>query len=227
MTLPRTLDTPNRSTGRHALWLAAALAVLAIPAMWVDLPIAQWWSEKQLPGEVRKLIALSEAFSHGTGMAIILLLVFVLDRAGRRFVPRLVVATVGGGLAANLSKMLVERTRPNSLPKGFDFNGPASVTFGDWLKFSGDSGLQSLPSAHTATGVALAVALTWRYPQGGWLFLVLAVLSSMQRMEVMAHYLSDVLLGAAVGCLIAGLCVSDFGPGRWFTRFEQRAETTQ
>jgi membrane-associated phospholipid phosphatase len=62
--------------------------------------------------------------------------------------------------------------------------------------------LQSLPSAHAATAVGLALALAALYPRGRWLFASFAVLAGLQRIEAQAHFASDVLAGAAVGCMV-------------------------
>ena len=64
--------------------------------------------------------------------------------------------------------------------------------------------------------MALALALGWLYPKGKWLFLLLALLVACQRIECGAHYLSDVLCGAAVSCLTVSCCLR---LALWFPRF--------
>ena len=66
---------------------------------------------------------------------------------------------------------------------------------------------QSFPSAHTATSVGLALALICIYPAARSVFCVLPLLVAFQRMDSGAHFLSDVLCGAAVGCLVAALSI--------------------
>ena len=39
-----------------------------------------------------------------------------------------------------------------------------------------------------------------------WLFAAFAALACFQRMEAQAHFASDVLAGAAIGCLVGGAC---------------------
>jgi membrane-associated phospholipid phosphatase len=69
---------------------------------------------------------------------------------------------------------------------------------------------QSFPSAHTATAFGLALCLASLYPQGkGWFF-TLASLVAMQRMVAGAHYLSDVLAGAAIGIVSATFVLHHF-----------------
>ena len=77
------------------------------------------------------------------------------------------------------------------------------------------------PSGHAATAAALAVALTALYPRGRWLFAGFAVLAAAQRIDVTAHYPSDVLAGAAVACAVGGTIFDSRLTGRWFDRMEQ------
>ena len=106
------------------------------------------------------------------------------------------------GLAADVVKMCILRIRPYDLPS--DFHGPVWNTFGQWWPLlSSLSRQQSFPSAHTATACGLAAALVWLYPNGRWLFPLLAVLVGCQRVASGMHYPSDVLAGAATGCLAA------------------------
>jgi membrane-associated phospholipid phosphatase len=53
----------------------------------------------------------------------------------------------------------------------------------------------------------LALALSALYPRGRLLFLALALCSACQRIEEGAHHPSDILAGAAVGCLVITVCV--------------------
>jgi undecaprenyl-diphosphatase len=81
--------------------------------------------------------------------------------------------------------------------------------------------LQSFPSGHAATAAGLAVALAVLYPRGRWLFAVLAVLAALQRVEVQSHFPSDVLAGAALGCLTGALVSADWNLGRRLLHLER------
>jgi membrane-associated phospholipid phosphatase len=123
-----------------------------------------------------------------------------------------------GGLA-DLLKMLVLRTRPYECA----LDGTVWSTFGQWFPVLGiGSPGQSFPSAHTATAVGLAAALIWLYPQGRLLFSLLAALVGCQRIACGVHYLSDVLVGAAVGCLVAQLILQVGRLPVLFNRWESR-----
>ena len=125
-----------------------------------------------------------------------------LDPGRRWAIPRVICCGVAAGLTADVIKMVIVRIRPYDLPS--DFHGAVWNTFGHWWPmFSSFSSQQSFPSAHTATACGLAAALVWLYPNGRLLFPLLAVLVGCQRIASGMHYPSDVLTGAAAGCLAA------------------------
>ncbi|MBN2293878.1 MAG: phosphatase PAP2 family protein [Pirellulales bacterium] len=199
--------------------LAAVFAILGVVAFAVDMPLARYCeyleTEGKFPGDIERLFNMSEAFGHGLGVLMILVTVFVLDADRRRRVARLAAAAFGSGLAVDCVKMMVARWRPHS----FDLDsGGVWDTFCGFMLFGGESSkMQSFPSAHTATAVGLAIGLAWMYPRGRWLFTVFAALVACQRMQSCAHYLSDTLFGAALGCLVATVCIEYV---KWFDRFE-------
>jgi membrane-associated phospholipid phosphatase len=207
---------------RKLYLLATMFAVLAAAALAVDVPLAAWFRDKGLPGGLAKLIALAEAFSHGWGVACIVLTVLVLDRSNRRRIPRLLACPAVAGLLANLIKVLLGRHRPAT----GEFQN-VWETFAGWLPWATQSwsqiknhAIQSFPSSHVATATGLAVGLSWLYPQGRWLFAFFVVLAAVQRWQCGAHFASDTLAGAALGCLLAGFCLAPSGLGKWFDRWE-------
>ena len=151
---------------------------------------------------------------------------FVLDRQRRWSLPRLIACAYGAGLLADLVKVLVGRTRPNA---GDLSSGVAQSFVGfvpalhasDW-SHAINRDLQSFPSGHSAMAAGLAVALGSFYPHARWVFALFAGLVMFQRVESGAHFLSDTLAGAALGCLWAGLCLDPRVFGRPFDRLEDR-----
>ena len=70
---------PEASTSVARLYaLSGILAVLTIPALALDLPIARLCADNGLPGDLRKGLNLMEAYAHGIGVGLICLTVFVL-----------------------------------------------------------------------------------------------------------------------------------------------------
>jgi len=220
--------TAALSTSR-ATWLAglgACLLVLAILALWIDLPVAQFIKGRGLSGELRRLVRLSEAFGWGGTVGIIILLAALLDPRGWRVAWRLAICSYGAGITADGIKLLIGRLRPAHA----NLAGSVSETFAAWLpawraeSLGLDYGhnLQSFPSGHAATAAGLAVALAFLYPRARWLFVAFAVLASLQRVEAQSHFVSDVLAGAALGCLLGALCDIPGPLQRWLLRKESR-----
>jgi membrane-associated phospholipid phosphatase len=208
--------------GRHQATIFVGLALGAVAALAVDLPIAQWLREdpSPLPKILLRVVNWSEAFAYAVGVGIFALAVYVLDPARRASVPRLLTMSWGAGLMADLAKLLIQRFRPRE----FKYDGGVLSTFGPIFNLGNGHGSQSFPSAHAASAVGLAVALSRLYPQGRPLFVALATLACLQRMESGAHFLSDVLAGAAIGYLFAQWCV---GQGWLARRFDVWESTWQ
>ena len=163
------------------------------------------------PTAIRPFLDRTETFGHGIGILWITVMVYVLDPARRKACLSIIATALCGGGVANIVKLLLSRSRPRT----FDFGGNTVFAgFHEWLPyFTGGSGEQSFPSAHTATAVAVAVLLAEMYPRGRWLFSGLAMLVGIQRLHGGAHFPSDILVGAAMGFLVGHLCV------RWAHRY--------
>jgi membrane-associated phospholipid phosphatase len=199
------------------LALATLLLALTGPALYVDLPLARFVGLGKVPGDLARLVTLSEAFAYGGTVALIILMAATLDGRRWRVVPRLAITAFGAGLLADGVKLLIARERPSIA----NLSGHFFDTFVGWLPlFQGNHRLQSFPSGHTATAVGLAIALSTLYPRGWWLFASIAALSGFQRIESESHFLSDVLVGAAIGCLIGAACTPRSRLGRWLVGME-------
>jgi len=219
----------------HVLWWAAAgffAAGLALFA--VDLAVAQWARSKAAPGDLRKLVTLAEVFAHGAGVALIGLALFAMDRRRWPRACRVLACAYGAGLLANLGKLAFSRTRPHAFFERLSEGGGESI----WATFNGvlpnltgvggehgyHSPLQSIPSAHAATAVGLAVALALTYRHAAGVFVLYATLAGLQRIEAGAHYPSDVAFGAVVGCLAGVLFFGRSRLARFFDGLEARHE---
>jgi membrane-associated phospholipid phosphatase len=204
--------TANMSSTRPPWRLLAVMALLlaAPAAVIIDCPLARWCHDDNCPRLARDFLGLCELFGHGLGLVVIALAIHQLDPLRRRVLPLVIGAALGSGLTANVIKLLVNRTRPRC----FDFDTGVWASFAGWFPLlSAGSGGQSFPSAHVATAAGLAVALTWLYPAGRNFFLILVFLVACQRLEASSHYLSDVLVGAAVGFLIGATILRLGGRG--------------
>ena len=206
--------TARGEPSRAWLWLLAAAVGLiagAIAAFNVDCIVAQWFFQGRGPRYLHDLATISELFGRGECVLLVAILIWRLDRARLWAVPGLAATALLSGLAADAVKMLIARVRPHH----FDFLKGVWSSFGPWLPLGSlGSPNQSFPSAHTATAMGLAIALMIVYPAARWLFCLAPILVAYQRMDSGAHFLSDVLCGAAVGCVVASMTIR----ARWLDR---------
>jgi membrane-associated phospholipid phosphatase len=226
-------DQPDSSRYTARLLVAGGLllALLALAALGIDLPLARAVHTAELPGDLARLIRLAEVFGYGGTVILIILVAGLLDPRGWRVAVRLAICALGSGVVADLLKLLVVvRLRPAES----NLEGSAGETFIAWLPLWADdrlqelgleygSKLQSFPSAHTATAVGLAIGLGTLYPRGWWLFAIFAALAGLQRIASQSHFLSDVLAGAAIGCFLGAGCTGAARLGRWLARLESYA----
>lgn len=191
---PQVMERPKHPLFVPGLLVAAAAAVCA----W-DVTLAEtlYRAETAHIRPVRNVLNNLEPFGHGVGVVAIALVVWRLDRQALVRVPAVLGAALGGGLLADLVKLFVGRTRP----RDFDFASDSTVaTFEGWLpELFGSGASHSFPSAHCATAAGLAYALSRFYPRGTAVFGALFVGVAGHRINSGAHYLSDVLVGTAVG----------------------------
>src|SRR6266566_5090 len=103
---------------------------------------------------------------------------------------------VVAGFAAAKLKIIFGGPPPEALPN----EGASGFHF-----FNGGIGFDSFPSSHAAIAAGIAGALSAIWPAHRHMFLGLAVMVAASRFIIGAHYLSDVLLGCAVGLAIVVL----------------------
>ncbi len=201
-----------------ALWLVAGSALA------IDMQVAEFWRTRQTPAFVVDVLECAETFGNGAGVLLLLISGFALGAIPRRALPRLAIASLGSGLVADVFKLLVARIRPRDLT----FQQHVLETFSGWFPPAAvPSAMHSFPSAHVATAVGLALALSYYYPRGRYVFSVLVLLALVQRLQTGAHFVSDTLAGAAIG-LGLPLLLFQVGPiAGWFERFERRPSVTQ
>lgn len=221
-----------RRWGWRMLQLAIVLAVLTPVSLALDMSIASYWQRQPLSGDLKVLIDLSEAFSHGLTVIVLMLFVTAIDDRSWRLLPRMMYCTYGAGLIVNIIKMSVGRMRPSAL-ESFDQSVTStfigflpSITMAELAEEHGHR-LQSFPSGHTATAVGFTAALAILYPRRAWVFAILPVLAAVQRMKSESHFLSDTFAAAAIAlACAASSCL--IGPvSRWFLNIEANKSRQQ
>ena len=201
-----------------------AFIVLGFVCLPFDVSIAHAMLQDWMPGELRGIFRRGEIFGHGYGIAAIALTICLLSPKNRSAIPRLILNCLAAGLAVDLLKVMVWRTRPRtyemlSSNEG-TFVGTIFTTDGwTWAQVM-DSSQHSFPSAHTATAVAMAITLAKLFPAGRWWFATLAFLCAMNRIDGGAHFASDVFWGAAIGIATTGCCYRSRMVNRFLARWE-------
>jgi membrane-associated phospholipid phosphatase len=128
-----------------------------------------------------------------TGVAAMLVLRLDRTSSQMRAFWSIIVAVAGASIAAFVIKRLLGRVRPGREQAG-QFLGP-SWRHANWR--------ESFPSSHSASAVALSVALLHFYPQASDVFWGLAIICALLRYIMDAHWPSDVLAGVALGYAVA------------------------
>jgi membrane-associated phospholipid phosphatase len=110
----------------------------------------------------------------------------------------------GSGIAAELLKLTLRRERPGPHEGLHVFRDFAERTFSS-------AGL-ALPSSHTMVAFGGAAMLARLYPRARWVGYTLAAGCGISRVLHRAHFLSDVVLAAGAGWLVAALIAARWGP---------------
>lgn len=106
-------------------------------------------------------------------------------------------AAIAGGIVAELAKILIRRERPNVDIEHYVFRSWS----GDAL-YSGGFGL---PSSHVLVAFAALAMLGYLYPRARILWFVLGAGCAFSRVAAGAHFVSDVVVAAVLGYIVAGL----------------------
>jgi len=118
----------------------------------------------------------------------------------------MVLAPTVAGAVAELLKMLVRRLRP--APDVFSYQ---------WRSFSEDvfstKGL-GMPSSHVIVAFAGAAVLSRLFPRAWWLWYLLAAGCALTRLLALGHFLSDTVVAALLGYVVAVVMSRSGGFGR-------------
>jgi lipid A 4'-phosphatase len=192
---------PPRSIALPAL--ALLLAVLA-SIVFVDRPVA--WFFHESGRSLRDAFQVITQFGLGKGYLVITAVLFLglrltawrardarLAGALAQMAHRalfLFLAIAISGLVTDVVKIVCGRARPKLLFA----DGSHGFTWGAM-----HADYWSFPSGHATTMAALAVGLYLLWPRGVVLYAALALLVAASRIIIGAHYVSDVLMGLAIG----------------------------
>jgi len=203
---------------RLAIWIAAVALIEIVAIGWIDRPLATYFREHDA---ARPFFALVGPF----GLALPYLIVSGLTYAALRYgahlpqfqanaarvrdaarVPALLFASIAlSGILVDLLKVIVGRPRPKLLfaSGAYEFS---------WIGLGADH--WSFPSGHAATAAALATTLWCLWPRPLLLYAIAIALVAASRVVMGAHYLSDVIMGAVIGIVVARALAAAYAKGR-------------
>lgn len=125
----------------------------------------------------------------------------------RRIGITLMILIVLSTLLTGYIKCGVDRDRPDFEYEGVPF--PVDISRDTFALFCEGGFNASYPSGHAARsvifGVVLGYALSERFPRGAYLLFLYPILVSISRIYVLQHYPMDVIGGAILGVMLAGV----------------------
>lgn len=137
------------------------------------------------------------------GFGILMLLIKKTRRIGITLMILIVLST----LLTGYIKCGVDRDRPDFNYVGVSF--PVEISRDTFALFCEGGFNASYPSGHAARsmifGIILGYALSERFPRGAYLLLLYPILVSISRVYVFQHYPMDVIGGAILGVMLAGV----------------------
>ena len=188
------------------IWLLWALVLTSVVFVFGDVGLAASFQSLIKIPVVKKMLAVFTDYALYPFYLIFVCLIGLgfykniesfRDLAWRYFVAQL----IGSIVLVRLLKMLVARGRPSS-----EF---PSIYIGDFTQLYVDASLHSFPSGHAAdvwTGAAVLFVVAKQVPVKFFLILV-AILVSLSRVALGAHYPIDILMGSLIGLLTGSLCL--------------------
>lgn len=99
------------------------------------------------------------------------------------------------GILCELMKLVLRRERPEAHAGDYIFRAFSERPF--------STGGLALPSSHTMVAFGAAMALSSLFPRAKWLWFALAAGCALSRVLARAHFLSDVVVGAAAAIAAA------------------------
>ncbi len=137
------------------------------------------------------------------GFAILMLIIPKTRRVGITLMILIVIST----LLTGYIKCGVDRDRPDFEYVGAPF--PVEISRDTYALFCEGGYDASYPSGHAARsvifGIILGYALSERFPRGAYLLFLYPVMISISRIYVLQHYPMDVIGGAVIGVMLAGV----------------------
>jgi membrane-associated phospholipid phosphatase len=211
--------------------LPIALALLGLLLFYpLDASISRAARALKLGGDVRREFETWQQYGQGVSIVFAAAVIALLDPRRRRRLLDLAAAALCTILVVNIMKMFIGRPRPK-FDDAHTFLWPTGIyplprpdgTFFTAHAYDISKGISSdlwsMPSSHTAYAMVLSIFLAALYPRLRWLAWAMVAFVGMAREVTGGHWPTDVIVGAAVGYIIARPAVYGFWGVRavdWF-----------
>jgi len=134
------------------------------------------------------------------------ILILIIPKT-RRIGITLMILIVISTLLTGYIKCGVDRDRPDFEYEGAPF--PVEISRDTYALFCEGGQDASYPSGHAARSMIIAIILGYvlseRFPRGAYLIFLYPVMISISRIYVLQHYPMDVIGGAVIGIMLAGV----------------------
>jgi len=186
------------------LWLGLALLAAGIPLLLVDRKAARYFRDHVQPPLLPILVKTTDLAKGIVWIVCIALLylgtlvtiAFIGEQPNLRWANdvalSLLASFVVGSIALHTVKLFLGRRRPRD---DFEHGLYGFVLFTWTLQYN------SFPSGHALTIVTLATWATALWPSLAPLWFAVAIYLSLSRALLAVHFLSDVVIGAAIGMI--------------------------
>ena len=178
------------------LWIIAFVGALAADRGVAGYVQSHGWEKSHWTRNQHRLAETIKLPGEYVTTLVVAVLLIALHK--RRFeAAGLVVASGALSGANSLLKWIAGRRRPVVGIHPYDLD----LFVGGWGGLTGAEKNLSFPSGHAALAFAMASSLAVLLPRWRWVFYAVACTVAVERVVENAHYLSDAVAGAAVGCL--------------------------
>lgn len=179
----------------------------------LDSKVDQWLSGIKPGGDLRREWHAWMQYGQGTCLVVVAILIWQMAPERRRILLALGASLAVMGIAVTVMKWMIGRPRP-VLGDPDRFVGPLGaypLTMADGSKVlvrawqighDRVEQLWSMPSSHTAFAFCLSTFVAIHFPAIRWLAVFLALVVASGRLVFDAHYLTDVVVGAAVSIAV-------------------------
>lgn len=196
-------------------WVAGGFLAVLILLPW-DESISRAFRSVRFGGDIRRELEAAQQYGQALSSLLVAAVIWLQHPAGRRRLADWLAAFVITGILATFLKMFLGRPRP-LLDEPDMFLGPlGAYPLGPevgirhaWEIWGGiSSKLWSMPSSHSAYIAVMAVFIGSAYPRLRIIVYPMVAIVALARVQTGAHYLTDVIAGAALGIAICHTAVT-------------------